>query len=374
MKKVFGAVFSYIKATDKLLYILCIAASLFSILLLIATSRLGFSTYKLPIMQAVALGLGLGCAVLISLFDYNNFAKLWKIYVPISVVLMVLTFTPIGYQVAGIDNRAWIQLGFTTFQPAEILKIAFVMTFALHLSKVSKEINRPINVLLLFLHAAVPLGMVFLQGDFGTLIIFVIIFIAMMFGAGLSLIYLLGLGVIAAASSVLMWFFVLLDQHKERIVSVFHPELDKLGIGFQAWEGRISLGGGMMFGHGLFNPALRYVPEIYNDFLFAFIGDALGFLGCIFTILLLFSISSRILYVGGTSKNELGRYICTGIFAIIAGQTIVNIGMCLSVLPVIGITLPFLSSGGSSMLTVFLGIGVVLSVYMHNQRSMFSNE
>ena len=154
---------------------------------------------------------------------------------------------------------------------------------------------------------------------------------------------------------------------------ILKPGYDLQNIGWQQYQGNISIGSGQLWGIGIFSPEHRTsIPEIQNDFIFAFIGESVGFIGALGVILLLTAIALRILMNSTVSQDYLGKFICVGIFAIVMFQTLINIGMCLSILPVIGITLPFLSCGGTSVATLYLGIGLVVSVFMHNKTTLFS--
>lgn len=370
MKRVLNAIWEYIKSVDKLLLSLCFAASGLSLVLLYSIIQNGFlSSKKLFIVQAVATLLGVIAAIIVSLIDYHILAKLWKIYAPAALILVLLTFTPLGITREGSDDTAWLSLfGITTLQPSELLKIAFIFTFALHLERVRDEINKPLNILLLCLHGAFPTCLIMLQGDFGSALVFLFIFIAMLFTAGISWKYVLaGLGTVAVAAP-LVWYFVLPDYLQNRILIAFHPELDPMGTGFHQVQGRITLGAGQIFGRGLFSDNLYVPPEVYNDFIFSYIGQTLGFVGCAAVVLLLSLICVKFLLVSRMSRDPLGCYLCVGVFAVFLFQTVVNIGMVLCLLPVIGITLPLISSGGTSVVTSYLAIGIVLSVYRQNRK------
>ena len=369
MRRVFQAIGGYIRTTDKFLWGYCLFASSLSLLLLFSIYYNGFiDRPRLVLVQVLATALGVAVAVVISLVDYHSIASLWKIHMPAAIVLTLLTFTPLGVQREGTDDRAWLNLGITTLQPSELLKLSFIFTFALHLSRVKDHINDVKTFLLLCLHGAIPIGLIVLQGDYGSALVFVFIFVLMMFVAGLSwkliAIGLAGSGVVA----VLSWFFLLEEHHRNRFKIMFNPELDPMGAGFQQMQGRIALGSGQLFGRGLFSHNLLNIPEVYNDFIFAYIGQTLGFVGCIAVCVLLGLICFKVLMVARMSRDELGCYICVGVFATIFFQALVNIGMVLSVMPVIGITLPFLSSGGTSVVMMYISVGMVLSVYMRNVR------
>ena len=161
------------------------------------------------------------------------------------------------------------------------------------------------------------------------------------------------------------YFYVLDEDQKARILSLFDLEADLLGTGWQQWQGRIALANGGLFGKGLFKGDLVQsdsIPEAYNDFIFTAIGEELGLIGCLVVFLLLGALCIRVVAVAHAARDDMGNYICMGVFGMILAQLIINIGMCTSVLPVIGVTLPFFSAGGTSLLCLFLGIGMCTSL------------
>ena len=162
------------------------------------------------------------------------------------------------------------------------------------------------------------------------------------------------------------------DDKKSRILAIINPEMVSEAITWQQDRGLIAIGNGGLWGNGIFMETgqFRYVPEVYNDFIFTYIGETVGFIGCIAVLAVLAFICIRILYNGLHACDEMGKYICVGVFALIGIQIIINIGMCLKLLPVIGVTLPFLSAGGTSTGTLYLAIGVVLSVHMHSGKDL----
>lgn len=373
MKFIFFSIYNYIKNTDKILYALCVSCAGLSISLLIGMYLSGFFPQtRLIQTQLVAMILGIICAVILSKFNYHTIASLWKLHVPFAYFLVILTFF-MGVGREGIDDQAWLPIPFIggTIQPSEFLKISFIVVFALHLSKVQQNINNPKNLIGLILHGLIPISLVMLQGDDGTAIVFAFIFAAMIFVAGLDWKYV----VTAVVGGILMlpaiWFWALDDDKRMRVMVLFNPELDPQGVGWQQITGKVALGSGKVWGTGIFSGKHQYVPEVYNDFIFVFIGEALGFVGCMLVVVLLLSICFKALLTAQMANDYLGRYICIGVFAMFSFQIVANLGMCLGFMPVIGLTLPFFSSGGTSMLANFLAMGLLLSVYMHSKNNLF---
>lgn len=330
-------------------------------------------TLKMVAIQCVSVVIGVIAACIISKIDYHAMANLWKIHMPIALFLVVLTFF-IGFQPEGTDDKAWLDFGVTTMQPSELLKLSFIFTFALHLNKVGPDVNKLKPFLILCVHGALPVGLIMLQGDYGTALVFLAIFTFMMFSAGLSA-KLITVGLLGAlAAAPLIWYFVLPDYLQNRFMIAINPELDRLNTGLQQYRGQVAMGAGQLSGRGLFYENLYEVPKAYNDFIFSYIGQTMGFVGGIITLLIIMFLCVKILLVAKSSKDKLGVYICVGVFAIFMFQSIINIGMVLCLVPVIGITLPFFSQGGTSMVVSYMAIGMVMSVYRINRKEfMFSD-
>ena len=378
MRKIREFIKKYYAAVDKWLLFFCISISAIGILCQYslvdskqaATLNIGD---RVALVQVAASLLGIGAAIFISNFDYHFMSKLWKLYLPGSVFLVILTFF-IGMQVdETIDDKAWLRLPFgLTFQPSELLKICFILSFAYHLSKVCGEINKPANLALICLHGAFPVILIHFQGDDGTALIFGFIFLTMLFAAGLSWKYIVVAIPAVAAAIPIVWQYFLTDDQRTRFLAVYFTEYaDPLGADYQQRLSRISIGLGQLQGEGLFKEDYWYVPKMHNDFVFSFICQALGFVGALVVISLLFGICFRCILDAKNALDPLGAYICYGVFAMFFFQCIINIGMCISVLPVIGITLPLLSAGGTSIAITYLGIGLVLSVHVHRRRNIF---
>ncbi|MEA5010400.1 MAG: FtsW/RodA/SpoVE family cell cycle protein [Angelakisella sp.] len=360
----------FYQSTDKSIWVVALGLTALSVLLLTGIYECGYVQKRTVEVQIIAAGIGVVAAIIAASFDPEDLAGLWKLYVPPVVLLMVMTYF-MGTIREGSTNKSWLDLGFVSIQPSEFLKIAFILTFSLHLSKVKEDINEPHTLFWVLVHGAVPVGMVLLQKDAGVALIVAFIMVSMLFAAGIAGRYIaMAAGALVVALPVL-WFGILSEYQKLRIMVLFDPEHDPLGITYQQNRGLTAIGSGQIFGIGVFNENHIYVPENYNDFIFTFLGESFGFVGCLLVIVALAYLCGKILHTAIESRSSVGRFVCVGVFAMIAFQAVINIGMCLMVMPVIGITLPLLSGGGSSVLSVYIGLGMVLGVYADSNRNMF---
>lgn len=360
---------NFFTKTDKLLWILTIAAVTYSILLIHSMQRSGDYNYLQS--QIIAVVGGYILAVLISVIDYDNLLNLWWLFAIIGAILLIVVLF-IGINVTGTDDTAWVRLpGGFSFQPSELVKIMFIITFSKHLValKSNDKLHTLLGMLTLVVHMAIPVVLVHMQGDDGTALVFVFMFIIMMFCAGVQLRYYLIMLLLLCTGIPLLWTYVLNDEHKNRFLAVFDIDGNAMtNYGWQQYQGKVSIASGGLDGYGLYNGprvSTNIVPEQENDFIFTVAGEELGFIGCILLLLILLLILIKTLINAGVARDDAGKYLCIGVFSMIASQTIINIGMVLGLMPVIGITLPFFSSGGTSMLAVLLGIGLIQSVYMH---------
>ncbi len=330
--------------------------------------KVGASYWK---TQLVSMILGITLAVAISFIDYAKLVKMWFIYAPIAIILVLLTFTSLGYQSEGADDRAWLNLGFIQFQPSELLKLAFILTFSYHLSRDEENMNKPLHMLLLCVHGLVPIGLIGLQGDYGTAIVFACISLFMLISSNISWKYLLALPFLIAGAATVLWFFVLGSTHKNRILVLLNPGTDPEGIEWQQDLGLSALKSGGVFGKGLFagNDAYISVPEIHNDFIFAYAGQVFGFVGAVGIIIILAYICLKIFVDSRIARDRMGRFICMGAFGLMLSHCVMNIGMVLKAAPVIGVPLPFMSAGGTAMVSMYMVIGLILSVYSHRART-----
>ncbi len=382
MKKFFQGMLQniadYIRETDKLLLGLCAVASLFGCALVFSATRYTGESRQF-FVQLLSVCIGVAVAIVISLFDYKTFAntRALPIYLILSILLLGITYF-FGYAPDGTDNKAWISLPFgMSLQVSELIKIFLIISFSTHVAALNKQdINRPLNVLLLALHGLAPAAVVMvLQRDLGTCIILGCVFLAMLFTAGVKLRYFAISGVLIAAASPLIWFFGLSEYQRERFTIILNLESEPLGRGYQQLQALRAIGSGGITGYGYLNgPKTQSgsVPKAYNDFIFSVAGEELGMIGCLVICALLLAIVIRIIRIGVLVHDRQGSIICAGVFGMFTSQIIINLGMCLALLPVIGVTLPFFSAGGTSLICLYLGVGLVLSVYKNrNKRQLY---
>lgn len=367
----------YIKSTDLTYIAMCVICSCISVMTLISIGYYRLGDFRMAIVQAGASAGGILCAIILSLIDYRALVNFWPFHMALTWGLVALTFIrvgPFGKAPYGTSNFSWIELPFNmSLQPTELAKISFIMTFAMHLDNVHTKVNQPTTLLKLLLHMGVPVLIVHFQGDDGTAIVFAAIGCMMLFAAGLNFKYILSA---VAAVAVTVPALIVTGKMKpyqiERIIALFDPENPLYATTlFQQNMGRIAIGAGQINGRGLFGPDHYYVPKAYNDFIFSYMAEAFGFIGAMGIVVLLFAIAIKTLTTGLRANDRVGAYICVGIFATFAWQIVINLGMNLTLLPVIGVTLPFFSQGGTSVLTLYLCVGLVLSVYKHNKKSLF---
>lgn len=369
MRKIGKWLWDGFKRMDKLLWIVMICISAYGLVLLKTVPGANYKT------QFAAVLLGYVGAVILMCIDYRFVGRYWYIVAAFCVFLILLTLL-FGKAVVGQDGvaaKAWIDLGPVTFQPSELMKIGFLVTFGKHLQSVKERgwLTRPLHVFLLACHAMIPMLLVHAQHDDGAAMIFACMFIFMMFAAGVQLRYFVGLAAVVAAAVPLLWKFVLKDYQKKRMLMFRNPESDPQGYGLQQLAGRLSIGSGQLTGRGL-GEAPRVnagaVPIQESDYIFSVAGESLGFVGCVAIIVLLLALMVLCVRDSRRASDTMGSSICVGFFAMVFAQAFFNLGMCLNLLPVMGVTLPFFSQGGSSSACLYLGIGLIQSVMIHRDK------
>ncbi len=359
-----------LRSIDFLLLALVILMTLMSVVTLIGDKDSLSGTRRI-FMQSGASLVGLGAVLFLSCLDYGLILKRYFFVILAgSVILMLITVVFGRGYVEDSTNRCWLFIGGFSIQPSEFVKIAFILTLAKHLELVEGKIDSPLTLLPLMAHAGLVIGLVLVTGDLGSGLIFIVIVAAMLFVAGLSLWYFAGAFLLLIMAFPFLWTR-LLPYQQNRILAGFQPEVDPTYAGYQALKSRQAIAAGGFRGAGLFGGTYyKSVPAHVTDCFFSMVCEKFGFIGAMVYILLLLLLVLRLLNIAQTANTRSGTFICIGVAALIIAQSVENIGMCLGVLPVVGITLPFLSYGGSSMLASYLYLGVVQSVVTHNRKPL----
>lgn len=359
---------------DLLLLALCCGATLFGILL-IASATNYTGTLRYVIVQSVALGLGIVLYAFFSFVDVETaVATKWKWILGFNVCFILLLLTPLGVDVGG--NRAWLSIPKfpMDIQPAEIVKVTFILLLAKQLSYYQEhELSSIHSVAFYGGHFLFMVGLLYvISGDAGSCLVYMAVFIFMTFAAGVKLRWFALGGGIMVGGFLLAWFKDLLPGYMHRRIEViFDHSLYPMNEGWHQSRSLLTFGSGGWFGQGLFNGTQTQsgadsLPARHTDFIFAVAGEELGYIGCIAIIAILVAIIIRCLVIARRAKTSMDSLICIGIAGMLAFQMIENIGMCLFVMPVIGLTLPFFSYGGSSLITVFAAMGLVSGVKMRS--------
>lgn len=365
MNSVMRVVRDFIKKADMVLLLLCIVTTIFGIVVISsATAAMGSSQYVS--VQAVALVLGIAIYILLTLIDVDIIAERRELLL-IFCVLFIGCLYFWGIE-GGTGNKSWLDIPLIpiNIQPAEICKIFFIVIMAKLMSVNQNSLSSPLTIgklgaLTLFFFLLIVL----VSSDAGVALTYIFIFIIMAYVGGINIMWFVGGFAALAACVPVLWPF-LQDYQKNRILVLFNPSIDPDTY----WQTERSLRyiqNGGISGQGLYNGAMvrgKAMGAQHTDFIFSAIAEELGMLGCVAVLLLLSAIVIRCIYVGIKSENYMNRMICIGIAGMLLFQIVINIGMCLGVLPVIGLTLPFISYGGSSIVTMFMAMGVVSGIHM----------
>lgn len=361
----------FLKGTDWLLLFVCLLTSAFGTAM-VYSAKFNSTTGKIPrdaLVMVIAVGIGLAAAIFISLFDFDILCRLWFIWAIAGVGLMFLVMSPLGVAPPNRpDSQVWINLGFFYFQPSELVKIFFIITFATHLSLVKNDINKPLNILLLGVHALIPTLLVMKSGDDGSAAVFICIALAMIFIAGLSWKYIVSGVVLVLAAVPLLWFKFFSDYQKQRFLVIFNPD-EYPDVAYQQNRGLTAISNGGFLGQGFTKGTYTQggsVPVNESDMIFTVVCEEFGLIGALVAIALITFIIIRIVKTGKKSADWATTLMSYGLGAMIGSQTIINLAMCLRVGPVIGITLPFFSAGGSSSLCLYVGLGLAFSAFRTN--------
>ena len=373
-----------LRQSDLVLLTLCSLSTLYGMVLITSATHTVYNgSLKRVIVQGLGWVIGVGAYFFLSSLDVAELSKRWKWLFGFNVGFILLLLTPLG--LTRNNNRAWLGVGDfpITVQPAEVVKITFILLLARQLVELreQRDLKHFTNVIQPTAHVLFMFVLYYLiSGDAGSGLVYLFVFICMAFAAGFAARWMiLGVGG-AAGGLVAAWHFGLLrgDWYK-RIQVVLDHSFDPRGKGWQQTRGMLALGSGKLTGQGLFHgtqtqsPYRTSLPERQTDFIFCVAGEELGFIGCLLILLLLLAIVVRCLVVAHEAATPMEGLVCVGMAAMLVFQTIANIGMCLFLLPVVGLTLPFFSYGGSSIVTLFAAMGIVSGIKKRSRPEWLNN-
>ena len=373
---------NYLKQFDYPLFVAVIMLSAIGLIAL--RSAIGDEEItKTWLKQLIFACVGIVMAISISAIDYKDFKTLGIILYVGSIMLLILVLLT-GDERHGA--RSWLNIPFInmSFQPSELAKVAFAVVVPVFLERLKEGKDVGKNVIKLLIYAMLPIGLVLLEPDVGTAAVFIFAFIVMLFIYGIPYkFFLIALGALAVVAPV-FWFFILPpNSHiRSRIMTFIFPETDLLGAGMQVQNSKMTIGSGQLFGKGIFYniqakssglSSSYYVPENQTDFIFSVIGEEMGFVGSVIMIALVFFIMFRCIYIAMNSRDAYGSFLVICITSMLGFHFIENIGMCIGILPVTGIPLPFVSQGNSSLLANFFNLGLLLSVSMRRKKAIFNS-
>ncbi len=360
---------SKLRRFDPLLLLLTSILSLMS-LTTIFSGRETFGTRALLMQFAMTIA-GVVAIIVMSNVDLSHIVK--NFYIPIFIFsVIILTYTLV-FGVApddGTSNKSWIAVPFvnTMIQPSEFVKATFILTFSMHLEMIGDRINKILPLLSLAAHGGIIIGLILLTGDLGVALVYMGIMLVMLFCAGLKIRYFLGGALLVAAVSPFLWDR-LAEYQQKRILIGFNPDSDPRGYGMQQIVSRQAIANGGFFGK-VFGGGEVY-KNLYaadTDFVFATFCEKFGFFGAFLLMVALIALLLRVIAIAKKANHKHQLYICAGIAGMLIIQTVENIGMCLCMLPVVGITLPFMSAGGSSVLAIYIIFSMVHSIYAGIQK------
>ena len=361
-----------LRRIDPVILLCVLGMNLMSIITLAAASE-AYGTWYVKV-QALASAVSICVMFAITFVDYDAVVRKLRVFFFLASIVLIVWVKYFGTGSNG--NYNWITIPGTeiSIQPTEFVKITFMIPFALHLDRLKDKLNHPLSILQLGIHGGFIIGLVLWQGDTGMALVYIAIMAFMLFGAGVSLWYFAGLLAAGVLVSPFLWERLTLIQQK-RILAGFNPDIDPTDKGWQAILSRSCIISGGFRGAG-FSGGTKYYDMWggQSDFIYSVMAEKFGFIGTFLYLVLIVALILRVLWIARATRKNYASYLCIGIVGMLIAQSVENIGMCLAILPVVGITLPFLSYGPSSILSMYISIGIVQSICAHNQKYYFERE
>ncbi len=360
-----------LKELDFTAIIICIIIVLFGAINIYSATRLKFGIYYFK-LQFFWLIIGLGLLYFILLFDYSLIMNYASVIYWASIVFLIINDT-----MGSVTNgaRSWISLGSRGIQPSEFAKIGMIIMLAKKLEDMEGNINNIKNFFILCFYALLPMALIVIQPDMGMTMVCFFIVLGIFYIAGLnSKVILWGLGAVVVLIAVVWNSPLMAPYWKVRLTSFLNPEADELGAGLQLISSMTGIGSGGILGKGFLKGtqiAGGFVPEAHTDFIFSVVGEEWGMIGAIILLIVYGFLIIRFIRISIYSKDIFGTILCTGVISSFLFSIVQNIGMTIGIMPITGITLPLMSYGGSSILTNFIAIGLVLNVGMRKKKINF---
>ncbi len=358
------------KKKDKILLISVIFLSLFGLLMIYSSSSIWANykfndPYKYLKTQAIFILLGIFIINIVSKIPYIHYKKYSNLILISCITLLVLVLIP-GIGTIRNGSRSWFGIGGLGIQPSEFTKLGVIIFTSKYLSN-NKIKDIKTSVLPILLIVFIIFGLIMLEPDFGTGVIIVMSIIALLFVSGVNMSFFIKLGILGLIGIVIL--VIIAPYRLERITSFLNPWSDPLGSGFQIIQSLYAIGPSGLLGMGLGNSIQKhfYLPEPQTDFIFSIISEELGFLGVIIVATLFITIIYRGIKISINQEDNFAKYLSFGITFSIAFQTILNLMVVVGLIPVTGVTLPFLSYGGSSLLISMTSIGILLNISKANK-------
>ena len=337
-----------------------------------ATSETNYNEFT---KQIIWIAVSIVAMIIMMIIDYNMLIKASPILYAVSLILLVaVLFTePIN------GATSWFSLGDFAFQPSEFAKIAVILFLAFSISKLQEkgkeEINKPWKLLITMTIIAIPLLLLIIQPDYGTAAAYLFALAFILFTSGISKKYIIATVLLIAILAPIIYMYVLPAHAKTRIEIFLNPESDPRGAGYNVIQSKLAIGAGGLTGMGLLKgnqTQLGYLYPKTTDFIYSVIGEEMGFIVSALVIILYVLIITKIIYIAKTAKDDEGSYVAIGIAGVFLFHMIENIGMTMGLLPITGVPLLFVSYGGSSMITSFICVGILMNISSNRKNGMFN--
>lgn len=354
---------------------LLISAIILSIIGIIAlfsaTQETGYEEFQKQIIWVVV---SLVAMVIVMLIDYEVLVKISPVFYGIFIILLIaVLFTePIN------GASSWFNIGGFSFQPGEFAKIFVILFLAFVISKIQyrykEDINKPTRILIILATVLVPVLLIIKEPDYGTAAAYIVALAVILFTSGLDKKYIIGTIILILIAVPLLYFFILPEHAKARIDIFLNPESDPRGAGYNIIQSKLAIGAGGLTGMGLLKGNQTQLGFLYpktTDFIFAVIGEEMGFIVAGAIIIIYVYFITKVLYIAKTAKDTTGSIIASGIAGVFIFHFLENVGMVMGLLPITGVPLPFISYGGSSMITNFIMLGILLNISGKRQKTIF---